>query len=277
MMFFTPGVSDDWATPGADADLGAPGDAPRCVAPAPRRAASTSLPMVSLSGQAGVVSSTSRETASALDLEVLHHPQADEVPVELGVHHLAKCRHCAVERDFHGGGAIAGRPGRGKMASCCASCGSRGRRSGTAGGSSAAPGSPIWVDCSPEPENLDWLAARFGFHPLALEDAAHADQRSKFEDYPGTAFIVLHRLSASHPDGEERRATRNCTPSSPPTRWSPSTCDRIAELDADLRPGDGRPGRPAARPRLRLYLRLRRHHRRPLRARRRRSPTRSRS
>ncbi len=66
----------------------------------------------------------------------------------------------------------------------------------------AAPGSPIWVDCSPEPENLDWLASRFGFHPLALEDAAHADQRSKFEDYPGTDFIVLHRL-ASHPAGED--------------------------------------------------------------------------
>jgi magnesium transporter len=52
------------------------------------------------------------------------------------------------------------------------------------------------VDCTPEAENLDWLATRFAFHPLALEDAAHADQRSKFEDYPGTDFIVLHRLSA---------------------------------------------------------------------------------
>jgi magnesium transporter len=66
----------------------------------------------------------------------------------------------------------------------------------------SAPGSTIWIDCTPDPENLDWLATRFGFHPLALEDAAHADQRSKFEDYPGTDFIVLHRL-ASHPAGEE--------------------------------------------------------------------------
>ena len=66
----------------------------------------------------------------------------------------------------------------------------------------AAPGSTIWVDCSPDPENLDWLASRFGFHPLALEDAAHAGQRSKFEDYPGTAFIVLHRLAVA-PDGED--------------------------------------------------------------------------
>jgi magnesium transporter len=66
----------------------------------------------------------------------------------------------------------------------------------------ATPGGTIWVDCSPEPENLDWLSTRFGFHPLALEDAAHAGQRSKFEDYPGTSFIVLHRLSSA-PDGEE--------------------------------------------------------------------------
>jgi magnesium transporter len=65
----------------------------------------------------------------------------------------------------------------------------------------AAPGAAIWVDCTPEPENIDWLASRFGFHPLALEDAANAGQRSKFEDYPGTAFIVLHRLSED-PDGE---------------------------------------------------------------------------
>jgi len=66
----------------------------------------------------------------------------------------------------------------------------------------AAPGGTLWVDCTPEPENLDWLAGRFGFHPLALEDAAHAGQRSKFEDYPGTAFVVLHRLHSAQ-DGEE--------------------------------------------------------------------------
>ena len=60
----------------------------------------------------------------------------------------------------------------------------------------AGPGATAWIDCGPEPENLDWLASRFGFHPLALEDAAHAGQRSKFEDYPGSAFVVLHRLHA---------------------------------------------------------------------------------
>jgi magnesium transporter len=66
----------------------------------------------------------------------------------------------------------------------------------------AAPGATIWVDCTPDPDVLDWLSSRFGFHPLALEDAANAGQRSKFEDYPGTAFIVLHRL-AEDPASEE--------------------------------------------------------------------------
>lgn len=55
-------------------------------------------------------------------------------------------------------------------------------------------GATLWLDLSPEPENLEWLEARFGFHPLALEDCAHLDQRPKFEDYPGALFAVIHRL-----------------------------------------------------------------------------------
>jgi magnesium transporter len=57
------------------------------------------------------------------------------------------------------------------------------------------PGGILWVDCSPDPENLAWLGERFGFHPLALEDCAHEDQRTKFEEYPESAFMVFHRLS----------------------------------------------------------------------------------
>ncbi len=94
----------------------------------------------------------------------------------------------------------------------------------------ATPGSTIWVDCTPEPENIDWLSSRFGFHPLALEDAAHADQRSKFEDYPGTTFVVLHRLG-SHLDGEEaldQELHAFLTPDALVTVH----VDRIVELDA---------------------------------------------
>ncbi len=53
----------------------------------------------------------------------------------------------------------------------------------------------LWVDLSPDPENLAWLGQRFGFHPLALEDCANEDQRTKFEEYPDAIFMVLHRLA----------------------------------------------------------------------------------
>jgi magnesium transporter len=74
----------------------------------------------------------------------------------------------------------------------------------TSGGRSACgPGADfLWVDLTPDPENLAWLGERFGFHPLALEDCAHEDQRTKFEEYPDTVFMVLHRLAPS-PDETE--------------------------------------------------------------------------
>jgi magnesium transporter len=68
-------------------------------------------------------------------------------------------------------------------------------RSVTGGRAICAPGAPLWIDCTPDPENLAWLAERFGFHPLALEDCAHEEQRTKFEEYPESAFMVFHRLS----------------------------------------------------------------------------------
>ncbi len=61
MMFFTPGVMAAEVTPGAERTC-APQAILTAVAPAALSAASTSLPMVSLSGQAGVVSSTLSET-----------------------------------------------------------------------------------------------------------------------------------------------------------------------------------------------------------------------
>jgi magnesium transporter len=62
------------------------------------------------------------------------------------------------------------------------------------------PGAPIWIDCPPTPENLAFLGATFGFHPLALEDCAHEDQRPKFEQYPGSLFVVVHRLALAPDD-----------------------------------------------------------------------------
>jgi magnesium transporter len=56
------------------------------------------------------------------------------------------------------------------------------------------PGGPLWVDLAPTPENIAFVGEHFGFHPLALEDCAHEDQRPKFEQYPGSLFSVVHRL-----------------------------------------------------------------------------------
>ncbi|HET9552842.1 MAG TPA: magnesium transporter CorA, partial [Anaeromyxobacteraceae bacterium] len=42
------------------------------------------------------------------------------------------------------------------------------------------PGAPFWIDLAPTPEGLAFLAERFRFHPLALEDCATEDQRVKF-------------------------------------------------------------------------------------------------
>jgi magnesium transporter len=62
------------------------------------------------------------------------------------------------------------------------------------------PGAPLWIDCAPTPDNLAFLGATFGFHPLALEDCAHEDQRPKFEQYPGSLFCVVHRLAPTADD-----------------------------------------------------------------------------
>ena len=62
------------------------------------------------------------------------------------------------------------------------------------------PGAPTWIDCPPTPENLAFLGATFGFHPLALEDAAHEDQRPKLEQFAGSLFVVVHRLALAPDD-----------------------------------------------------------------------------
>jgi len=74
----------------------------------------------------------------------------------------------------------------------------------TSGGGAelAGPGALRWIDLDPSPENLAFLSERFHFHPLALEDAAHEDQRVKFEQYADHLFVVIHRLSPSPEDTE---------------------------------------------------------------------------
>jgi len=50
---------------------------------------------------------------------------------------------------------------------------------------------------------LDLLRERFGFHPLALEDCATFEMRSKFDEYWDHLFIVLHTFTASPSDPTE--------------------------------------------------------------------------
>lgn len=54
-----------------------------------------------------------------------------------------------------------------------------------------------WIDLeSPTVEELQWLGLRFHFHPLALEDCSHFDQRPKLEIYSDHLFLVIHGIGS---------------------------------------------------------------------------------
>lgn len=54
-----------------------------------------------------------------------------------------------------------------------------------------AEGVRAWIDLvDPSAEELELLRVRFGFHPLALEDCAHLDQRPKLEEFGDHTFLV---------------------------------------------------------------------------------------
>ncbi len=60
----------------------------------------------------------------------------------------------------------------------------------------AEGGGPFWLDLTaPSDDELAFLARRFGFHPLALEDCAHLDQRAKLEEYDDYLFLVQHAFA----------------------------------------------------------------------------------
>jgi magnesium transporter len=63
------------------------------------------------------------------------------------------------------------------------------------------PGTVRWVDViRADAASLDLLRRRFNFHPLALEDCATFEMRSKFDEYGDHLFIVLHTFSRSPDD-----------------------------------------------------------------------------
>jgi magnesium transporter len=53
-----------------------------------------------------------------------------------------------------------------------------------------------WIDLTAQDDaQLEILRARFDFHPLALEDCAHFDQRPKVEEYGRYLFVVTQGFS----------------------------------------------------------------------------------
>ena len=67
------------------------------------------------------------------------------------------------------------------------------------------PGSLVWVDLEdPTDAELAMLEEEFEFHPTAIEDAQHRDQRPKVEVYEGYFFLVLHALALRDGEIEDR-------------------------------------------------------------------------
>ena len=52
----------------------------------------------------------------------------------------------------------------------------------------------FWLDLDEaiDPATADLLRDRFGFHPLAVEDAEHFGQRPKVDDYDTSTYLVVH-------------------------------------------------------------------------------------
>jgi magnesium transporter len=73
----------------------------------------------------------------------------------------------------------------------------------TGGRELVKPGAVTWIDAQPTPEHIAFVGERYAFHPLALEDAAHQDQRPKLEQYgPGMLLAVVHRLQPTAEDSD---------------------------------------------------------------------------
>jgi len=62
----------------------------------------------------------------------------------------------------------------------------------------------LWLDLlEPSPEDMDLLRREFGFHELALEDAALPHERPKLDEYDQFYFLVFYSLSLKEGFGLE--------------------------------------------------------------------------
>lgn len=65
----------------------------------------------------------------------------------------------------------------------------------------------FWLDLyKPQPDDVDILTDVFKFHPLAVQDSEHFDQRAKIDEYDDFTFIVIYGAS---PD-EDRLVEVHC-------------------------------------------------------------------
>src|SRR5207248_1362294 len=65
----------------------------------------------------------------------------------------------------------------------------------------------FWLDLDrPDATDFDILRDTFGFHPLAIEDSEHFDQRAKIDEYDDFVFLVVY---GSAPD-EDRLVEVHC-------------------------------------------------------------------
>jgi magnesium transporter len=68
------------------------------------------------------------------------------------------------------------------------------------------PDDAAWVDIDGlTAEDAALLGARFGFHPLAVEDCVHPQWRAKFERFPSHAFLVLQPLDRATSEALDTR------------------------------------------------------------------------
>jgi Mg2+ and Co2+ transporter CorA len=59
-----------------------------------------------------------------------------------------------------------------------------------------ASGGFFWLDLDePDKDDFSILREVFGFHPLAVEDSEHFDQRAKIDDYDDFVFLVVYGAS----------------------------------------------------------------------------------
>lgn len=57
-------------------------------------------------------------------------------------------------------------------------------------------GELYWIDLQNYQESdLETLRQRFNFHPLAIEDCLHSNQRAKVDDYGSYMFVVMHAIT----------------------------------------------------------------------------------